>query len=80
MQCPQNSPGNSEQKVSGVLTGFLVNRNKGKIEQIAPDSDEHFAFIAGYTAGSLPYGVTWEELEKIEGCDAALSTGPGGKT
>jgi hypothetical protein len=27
------------------------------------DSDENFAFIAGYTAGGYPYGVTWEEWE-----------------
>jgi len=28
-----------------------------------PDSDETFAFIAGYTPAGLPYGTTWEELE-----------------
>ncbi|RKQ35607.1 hypothetical protein [Oceanobacillus halophilus] len=28
------------------------------------DSDETFAFIAGYTSGGAPYGITWEELEK----------------
>lgn len=30
------------------------------------DSDENFAFIAGYTSGGLPYGITWEEMEEIE--------------
>jgi hypothetical protein len=35
-------------------------------EQIDPDSDEHFAYIAGYTAGGAPYGVTWEEMEAVE--------------
>lgn len=38
------------------------------------DSDDTFAFIAGYTDGGVPYGTTWEELglepyaspEKIE--------------
>ena len=29
-----------------------------------PDSDERFAFVAGYTSGGLPYGVTWEEMEE----------------
>jgi hypothetical protein len=24
--------------------------------------DEHFAFIAGFTANGVPYGVTWEEM------------------
>lgn len=35
-------------------------------EQIAPESDEHFAYIAGYTAGGAPYGVTWEEMDALE--------------
>ncbi len=29
-----------------------------------PVSDEHFVYIAGYTEGGFPYGVTWEELEQ----------------
>ena len=28
-----------------------------------PDSDENFYFIAGYTSGGMPYGITWEEAE-----------------
>lgn len=36
--------------------------NKQAPEQIAPDSNEHFAYIAGYTEGGVPYGVTWEEM------------------
>lgn len=28
-----------------------------------PNSDEQFFFIAGYTSGGAPYGVTWEEYE-----------------
>ncbi|HCE66767.1 MAG TPA: hypothetical protein DER40_04350 [Geobacter sp.] len=31
-----------------------------------PESDEHFAYIAGYTSGGAPYGITWEEQEEIE--------------
>lgn len=27
------------------------------------DSDDNFAYIAGYTAGGFPYGTTWEEME-----------------
>jgi len=26
-----------------------------------PDSNDQFFFIAGYTSGGAPYGVTWEE-------------------
>jgi len=28
--------------------------------------DENFAFIAGYTSGGLPYGITHEEMEAID--------------
>jgi len=27
-----------------------------------PDSDDNFFFIAGYTSGGAPYGVTWDEM------------------
>jgi hypothetical protein len=33
---------------------------------IAPDSDENFAYIAAYTPGGAPFGVTWEEWEEID--------------
>lgn len=26
-----------------------------------PESNEEFAFIAGYTEGGAPYGITWDE-------------------
>ncbi len=29
------------------------------------ESDENFAMIIGYTSGGFPYGVTHEEMEKI---------------
>jgi hypothetical protein len=31
-----------------------------------PESDDHFAHIAGYTDGGAPYGITWEEQEEDE--------------
>lgn len=36
------------------------------IEEFAPNSDECFAYIAGYTEGGAPYGVTREEMEANE--------------
>lgn len=30
-------------------------------EYIYDDCDDIFAFIAGYTDGGVPYGITWEE-------------------
>lgn len=40
-------------------------RNRAESEWMAgrPDSDENFAFIAGYTPGGFPYGTTWEEAK-----------------
>ena len=26
------------------------------------DQDDRFFYIAGYTSGGAPYGVTWEEM------------------
>ena len=31
---------------------------------VEPTSDGTFAYIAGYTSGGAPYGVTWEEMEE----------------
>jgi len=33
-----------------------------KFEDLYPDSNDIFAYIAGYTSNGVPYGVTWEEL------------------
>lgn len=35
----------------------------GALTDADADSDENFAFIAGYTPGGFPYGVTWAEWE-----------------
>ena len=37
-----------------------------KFETLYVDSDETFAFIAGYTSGGTPYGTKWEELNESE--------------
>lgn len=39
-----------------------------------PDFDDNFAYIASYTPGGAPYGVTWEEIdekpiETVECCE-----------
>ena len=36
---------------------------------ILPDQDENFFFIAGYTSGGAPYGVTWDEVEEDDDFD-----------
>ena len=39
-------------------------KEKERLEssRVNPDQDDRFFFIAGYTSGSAPYGVTWEEM------------------
>ncbi|MDQ2086148.1 hypothetical protein RBH29_06850 [Herbivorax sp. ANBcel31] len=27
------------------------------------NSDDRFYYIAGYTSGGAPYGITWEEMD-----------------
>ena len=39
------------------------------------DSDECFAYIAGYTEGGFPYGITWEEMREIEMADKNYEAG-----
>lgn len=33
-----------------------------RFDELYADADDTFAYIAGYTPGGVPYGVTWEEL------------------
>ena len=35
---------------------------KKAVEASPLDQDDTFFFIAGYTSGGAPYGVTWEEM------------------
>ena len=44
-----------------------------------PESDETYAFIAGYTSGGYAYGITWEEWASLEAREQeTLYKGPGG--
>ena len=42
------------------------NRKKARLaaheQQSLPEQDGRFFYIAGYTSGGAPYGVTWEEM------------------
>ena len=38
-------------------------KRKYASHQNAAELDETFAFIAGYTEGGAPYGITWEEMD-----------------
>ncbi|HBG22937.1 MAG TPA: hypothetical protein DDW83_06750 [Peptococcaceae bacterium] len=39
--------------------GIMSIKNHGKE---VPEQDDNFFFIAGYTSGGAPYGVTWAEM------------------
>jgi hypothetical protein len=41
-------------------------REAARARREVPESDENFAYIAGYTEGGAAYGVTWEEWEALE--------------
>ncbi len=36
---------------------------KSTAKETLLDQDENFFFIAGYTSGGAPYGVTWDEVD-----------------
>lgn len=37
-------------------------RQRQELQSSFPCSDGYFYFIAGYTSGGAPYGITWEEM------------------
>jgi hypothetical protein len=42
------------------------NKKEQELNSISElDSDEYFSFIAGYTNGGFPYGITHEEMEEL---------------
>lgn len=67
-----------EQCVNNVLqshVGMITARQKqreekkkreSELEDFREDSDDTFYYIAGYTSGGAPFGITWEEMEGVE--------------
>ena len=43
---------------------------------IESESDDFFAYIAGYTPGGAPFGITWEEMEESERRGEHVDFGP----
>ena len=39
---------------------------RGRREEPVIEQDEVFGFIAGYTSGGIPYGITWEEQAELD--------------
>ena len=60
-----------ERKVAKVHQQTLINRKRNEKRKnleaqiqslISTNQDDTFYYIAGYTSGGAPYGVTWEEM------------------
>ncbi len=69
-------PAYVEEVLRGAERDAEVKRKKkaeARAEPLGVDQDEHFAYIIGYTAGGLPYGLTWDEYEAEEDDPEALS-------
>lgn len=39
-----------------------LKKEQKKLQDLYPNSNDVFAYIAGYTSGGAPFGTTWEEL------------------
>ena len=39
-------------------------KQRGDYAELYLDQDDCFYFIAGYTSGGAPYGITWEEARR----------------
>jgi hypothetical protein len=44
-----------------------------KAVDVEPISNQDFAYIAGYTPWGVPFGVTWEEMEGLDGHDGPFT-------
>lgn len=61
-----------KEEVKHMIKKREKQKERKKMKKRAPeledsfDSNETFAFIAGYTEGGLPFGITHEEMEESE--------------
>jgi hypothetical protein len=46
--------------------GRIPRREEGAWDEFYASSDEQHSFIAGYTGGGAPYGIKWEESERMQ--------------
>jgi hypothetical protein len=65
-------PSYKERVLNAVASEAAARRRKKaerKAEQhqlLGIESDDHFAFVIGYTSGGASYGVPWEEWAALE--------------
>ena len=60
-----------ESQLRRTVEGLAASRQRKKLkrarvdpQESTTDCDGTFAYIAGYTSGGMPFGVTWEELDQ----------------
>jgi hypothetical protein len=59
-----------KQRVLKSVAGHIEARRhkkskQGESHELSLDSDETFAYIAGYTEAGFAFGVTWEEWDQL---------------
>jgi hypothetical protein len=58
-----------ERTLAGHIQRRAQRRAAGRVRETTgslAESNEQFAYIAGYTAGGVPFGVTWEEWRQFK--------------
>lgn len=59
----KNEPSADSMSTSKVKQRKAKGHKRKKPKEVPlPEQDDTFFFIAGYTSGGAPYGVTWEEM------------------
>ncbi len=57
-----------EEQVRHSIEGAARAKSRKKAQRegadLWSDSDDTFAYIAGYTPGGVPFGVTWDEMDE----------------
>ena len=60
-----------ESQLRRTVDSLAASRQRKKLkragvdpQESTTDCDDTFAYIAGYTSGGMPFGVTWEELDQ----------------
>lgn len=54
-----------EEQLASKAKKRAERKKSAQQEQFDPYQDENFSFIAGYTSGGAPYGVSWEDIDDL---------------
>lgn len=54
---------NTEASKSKNRAAIKQKKKEEQEQSLTEDSDDNFSFIAGYTSGGAPYGISWDEME-----------------